>query len=108
MNTNRNLKDYSCFIGAKTIMNSNIEFNQLELPEITKYNFENIELFINVFDKHLRDIAISEEKLKDNDWNDLFLMSYVKPEYKFWTFEKKWIRKINELGLESRLVNNKG
>ena len=90
------------------IMNSNIEINHLELPQIKKYNFENIEFFIKVFDRHLRDIAISQEKLKDNDWNDLFLMSYVSPESIFWTFEDKWIRKINDLGLDSSLVNNNG
>ncbi|MBO0356233.1 hypothetical protein J0656_19605 [Muricauda ruestringensis] len=85
------------------LMNSEIEASQLGFPKIQDFDFSRVELFINIFNKQLRDIAITGERMKDNDWNDIFLLVYVNPGSEYWTYEKKWIRKISELGFEKYL-----
>lgn len=86
------------------LMNLEIESQKLNLPKIEDFDFTKVGVFINVFDKHLRDIALTGERLRDNDWNDIFLLTYVQQNSQYWSFEDKWNRKISELGFDDYLV----
>lgn len=57
------------------------------------------ELFNAVFSSWLIEIQLGKCTPVVNDLIDLFNMLYVTTGDKYWTAEKKWIRKINELGL---------
>lgn len=71
--------------------------NDYGLPE--NFDWSNVELFENV----LLDFYINLEKgamiIKPNDWYDLFLLAYVQPGKQVWTREKKWIKLIDNAGM---------
>lgn len=67
------------------------------------FDWTQIELFENV----MLDVYMKMEKgaltLKPNDWYDMFLLAYVKPENKVWTREVKWKNLIIDSGMEKYL-----
>lgn len=64
--------------------------------------WEDFELFVLAWETFHKELDLGSEKLKENDWVDLFNLVYVKPRYKYWTEDKKWIRVFN---LNNKLKN---
>lgn len=63
--------------------------------DIENYPWGEIELLVKTWDGYFKDLEVSgNQKFQPNDWQDIFVMSYVNPEYKFLTSEGKWKRLI--------------
>lgn len=41
--------------------------------------------------------------MKGNDWYDLYILSYVQPNDKYWTLERRWLNLIRTAGCENYL-----
>ncbi len=64
--------------------------------DIETYPWEEIELFVRVWDNFFKDLEVSpNQKFQPNDWFDLFNLVYVGKDSKYWTNEKKWLRLIS-------------
>jgi hypothetical protein len=57
--------------------------------------WDEFELFLLAWEIYHKELNLGSEKLKENDWIDLFNLVYVKPGFKYWTEDKKWIRIFN-------------
>lgn len=65
--------------------------------DIAKFPWDEIELFISVWDNYFKELEISpNQKFQSNDWFDLFGMVYVDKDSKYSTSETKWIRLISK------------
>jgi hypothetical protein len=49
-------------------------------------------------DAFFKDLETGARTIERNDWNDLFVLTYVKPGDKFWTKERKWKDLIKAAG----------
>lgn len=60
--------------------------------DIDAYPWEDLKLLVKTWDNYFKELEVSgNRKFQPNDWQDIFSMVYVTPEFKFATGEKKWI-----------------
>lgn len=62
--------------------------------DVAKYPWKEIEFFIRVWDNFFKELEVSKQKFKANDWLDLLNMAYTSPGLKYCTTDKPWIRII--------------
>jgi len=67
------------------------------------FDFEQIELFWRTIDQFFKELELSGMKMQPNDWFDFTQLAYVQPGDLFWTKEKRWIRIIENIGLQDYL-----
>lgn len=67
------------------------------------FDWNQIELFLHVFEQFLKDLIMSNRKVKANDWYDLFNLLYVQPDDKYWTNERYWINLIKKATMDRYL-----
>ena len=72
--------------------------NHIQITELSPINFE---LLIVIFDSLLREVSKSGKKIENNDWVDVFLLTYVQENDLYWTNEKSKIRLIKDSKLEN-------
>lgn len=72
------------------------------------FNWDLIELFIDVFCAYYLELSLSNMKMQDNDLYDLHNLIYVKPGQLYWTCDKRWIRLINEKAKLGKYLYNAG
>jgi len=70
------------------------------------FDWQQIELFEKVFGSFTMDLETNGLKMKQNDVYDLFQLVYVQPNDKFWTYDKRILRYINEIKMEKYLFGN--
>ncbi len=87
------------------LVNDNMQNLNSSYPEIKTLG-DNYRLLIASLNDLLREISRSTQKLKDNDWIDIFNLTYVGKDDLYWTFEKSKKRLIATVGLEHHLFNN--
>lgn len=68
-------------------------------------NWDNLQLFYLVMDRYLKEITLKNRVPQNNDWYDLFMLSYVQPHLKYYTEEKFWRKIIVEVGMGHYLVS---
>lgn len=78
--------------------NDNLELIGIKEPKITTLDKEKNELLVDTFDELLRLISRSEAKIKDNDWVDIFNLTYVAKGDLYWTKEKSKLNHIENSG----------
>jgi hypothetical protein len=86
------------------LANDNLKTINPSFPEIKTLG-EDYELLITALNELLREISRSNQKLKDNDWIDMFNLTYVGKDDLYWTYENSKKRLIKTVGLESYLFN---
>jgi len=80
----------------KNLISKMVE-QQIRCSLSDNFDWSKLELFIEVIDYYFKDLALqSKSKIEPNDWIDLFNLVYVNPGIKYWTYEKKWIRIIDD------------
>lgn len=84
------------------LANDNLKTINPLFPEIKTLG-EDYELLIIALNELLREISRSNQKLKDNDWIDMFNLTYVGKDDLYWTHENSKKRLIKTIGLESYL-----
>ncbi len=63
--------------------------------DISSYPWQEVDLFVRTWDNYFKELEVSgNQKFQPNDWQDIFAMVYVTPDYKYTTSEEKWIRLI--------------
>lgn len=73
-------------------------YKRSESLEISEINWEQFDLFLNVWSKFFYLLEIEPTRVfKPNDIHDLLNLIYVQPGQKYWTLEKRWIRIIKDL-----------
>lgn len=85
--------------------NDNLKFVNKSYPKITELSPINFELLIVIFDSLLREVSKSGKKIENNDWVDVFLLTYVQENDLYWTNEKSKIRLIKDSKLEKYLYS---
>lgn len=85
------------------LANDNLETINNTFPKIQALDFSKNELLINTFDDLLREVSKSGKKIKDNDWIDIFNLTYVSQDDLYWTKEKSKIKHIENVKLEHYL-----
>mgnify|MGYP000098690012 CR=1 FL=1 len=65
---------------------------------LESFDLNNIELLVRTLDHFFKTLETSKMKIKDNDWFDFSILSYVQPGDKYWTNDSKWIRLIKDAG----------
>jgi hypothetical protein len=86
------------------LANDNLHQLNSKFPIIRELSDE-YELLIKSLNELLREISRSTQKLQDNDWIDMFNLTYVGKEDLYWTFEKSKKRLIDRVGLSHYLFN---
>lgn len=86
------------------LANDNLHQLNISFPKIHELN-EDYELLIDALNELLREISRSPQKLKDNDWIDIFNLTYVGQNDLYWTLEKSKKRIIEKIGLSKYLFN---
>lgn len=86
------------------LANDNLQNLNISYPNITELG-ENYILLVNSLNELLREISRSNQKLKDNDWIDIFNLTYVGKNDLYWTLEKSKKRLIERVNLSSYLFN---
>lgn len=74
-------------------------------PKLEKLNPEN-ELFATIFDNLLRTVSKTGTKLKNNDWVDIFLLSYVGQQDLYWTKEISKLNLFKFSNFENQIYKN--
>nr|WP_315239640.1 hypothetical protein [uncultured Flavobacterium sp.] len=77
--------------------NDNLEMMGFD-HKIPRLNKDKNELLIDTFDDVLREVSKSGKKIKDNDWIDIFNLTYVGKGDLYWTMEKSKLRHIQNSG----------
>jgi len=67
------------------------------------FDLNRIELLLKTLDHFFKTIETSSMKIKDNDWYDFLILTYVQPGDKYWTNDKKWLKLITDAGCEDYL-----
>lgn len=86
------------------LANDNLQQINDTFPKIITLN-EEYNLLIETLNELLREVSRSTQKLKDNDWIDIFNLTYVGKNDLYWTLEKSKIRLITNIGLDKYLFN---
>lgn len=68
-----------------------------------KLNWDQVELFLLVFDLWLKVLMLTDLKPKFNDLVDVFNLAYVQPGTLYWTSDKYWKKLIKSVGLQDYL-----
>lgn len=105
-------KDRNKYLRSETGINDHLEYitkpliiklltdNNPEINDSEKVGcFAEIELFTYTFNRWLLDLDVEGEMATVNDVIDLFNMIYVGQTDKYWTEEKKWLRKVKKAGM---------
>lgn len=71
--------------------------------DLSKIDWNKIELLEKTLRVFFNEIELSGMKIQGNDWNDLFLLSYVQPGMKIWTSEGRWLTMIKKAKMEDYL-----
>ncbi len=89
------LKDYFAEIindYSKKELDRNIRLNEIN------FDWTQIEFFLEVWHKYFKLLEMSNNwKVDRNDFTDLVNMVYVKPKFKYWTTDKKWINIFKDI-----------
>lgn len=86
--------------------NDDLETINKLYPKISGLNTIKFELLIKTFDSLLREVSKSNMKIKNNDWVDIFILTYVNENDLFWTREKPKLKLIKDIKLEKYLFDN--
>lgn len=78
--------------------NDNLETIGIKEQKISTLVHEKNELLLNSFDDMLREVSKSGKKIKDNDWIDIFNLTYVAKGDLYWTKEKSKLKHIENSG----------
>lgn len=71
------------------------EYTKGELAlDVATYPWKEIEFFIRVWDNFFKELEVSQQKFKPNDWLDLLNMVYTSPGLKYSTGDGPWVRII--------------
>jgi len=72
-------------------------YTQGKISLSANFDWEQIDLFIFTLNSYFKELELHPSlKFNRNDWYDLFSLAYVKPAYRYWTFEAKtWQRLIS-------------
>nr|WP_315220209.1 hypothetical protein [uncultured Flavobacterium sp.] len=87
------------------LANDNLAQVDSSYPKMESLNNNKFEMLINTFDEMFREVSRSTMKLEDNDWIDIFNMTYVAKGELYWTKEKSKLRHIKSAGCEQYLFN---
>lgn len=73
------------------------------------FDWKKIEYLVKVWDLYFKELELcSTRKIDENDWNDIWNFSYVKPDFYYLTCENKWFNIIkNEDYLFDKLIYKK-
>ncbi|MBJ6367712.1 hypothetical protein [Snuella sedimenti] len=82
--------------------NDNLQHINAKVPIIEKLN-ANQELLLKVFDGLLRQVSKTGKKIEDNDWIDIFNLTYVGREDLYWTKDKSKELLIVSISLDNYL-----
>lgn len=69
------------------------------------FDWKKIELFLAVTEQLLKQLIMTNKKMKANDWYDLFILKYVQPGDKYLTREKFWLEMINKARMDKYLMS---
>jgi len=78
--------------------NDNLKMIGISSTELFNLSHEKNELLVDTFDDILREVSKSDKKIKDNDWIDIFNLTYVAKGDLYWTMEKSKLRHIENSG----------
>lgn len=67
----------------------------------TSFDWNQIELFSKTLDYYFSKLIKSDMKIDKNDWYDLEILLYVRPEQKIWTMDKGLNALIRDAGLKN-------
>jgi hypothetical protein len=81
--------------------NENLEVSG-KYPKLIKLNPDNI-LLASIFDNLLRTASKVGNKFENNDWVDIFILSYVGKNDLYWTNERSKLKAFKNLNYESQL-----
>jgi hypothetical protein len=76
------------------------------LPE--NFDWNQIELFMATMGVYFKKLELGEFTMAYNDAFDLFMLMYVQPGDKYWTFDKTWNELIVEAGMKKYIYYPKG
>lgn len=62
--------------------------------DVATYPWKEIEFFIRVWDNFFKELEVSQQKFKPNDWLDLLNLAYASPGLKYSTDDGPWVRLI--------------
>lgn len=85
------------------LANDNLAHLDNSYPRIESLNKDKFELLINTFDDIFREVSKSGKKIKDNDWVDIFNLTYAGKEDLYWTNENSKLRHVENSGCENYL-----
>lgn len=88
---------------TRDFINFCVENSTNKRCNIKSLDLNQIELLVLTINNFFKTIEISELNMKSNDWFDLSILAYVRPEDKFWTEDKRLIQMIKEAGCENYL-----
>lgn len=74
-------------------------------PKITELCEIKFELLIYTFDSLLREVSRTNKKIENNDWVDIFLLTFVNENDLYWTRENHKLELIKDLNLQKYLFN---
>ncbi len=86
------VKDYFCdliYEFSKTTFNKKYKIDPLD------ERWNHFKTFTLAWEVYHKEIDIGSEKLKENDWVDLFNLVYVNSNFKYWTIDQKILRILN-------------
>lgn len=86
--------------------NDNLESLNSLYPKIVELDKNKYSLLINTFDGLLREVSKSGKKIRDNDWIDIFNLTYTSNNDLYWSKEKNIINLIKNAGLEHLLFKD--
>ena len=88
-------KDYKAIQDFYNVVIGNYTNNEYLLND--NFKWSKVDLLIKTTLEFFQELELSSTmKFKINDWADFFILSYVQPGDKFWTFENKWKRIITQ------------
>lgn len=87
------------------LANDNLEKLDSSYPKMESLNKDKFELLVNTFDDIFREVSKSGKKMQDNDWVDIFNLTYAAKGDLYWTKEKSKLRHIENSGCEGYIFN---
>ncbi len=95
--------DYSDF--AKKIIKEFVnDISPTNYKISDNFNWNNVDLFIKVFELFLKELILSKKNISANDWYDIFNLVYVRKGDRFCTKENYWQRLITDSGMQHYLI----
>lgn len=91
-------KNIDTFQRTSNLVNYFVESTTNQKCSLNGFDMNRVELLLKALDAHFKILETSKTKIKANDWFDFAILSYVQPEDKIWTEDKKLLRTIEEAG----------